>query len=179
MSFQNSGTTPDGQVFYRGDAIIVSRLSHQIAGHIAEIGESDGEIFVTANLMTGVLNTMGGAGAKKFPPVEYEGTGYRHQSTKLGRGESGSHEGMLLFCFSHETPNFATGGAPIPAGEVTQPVDVNTGNDPGRTQPLPVIAKPAEQVAEEEGVFAPADADKDGEVSRREAKEWKKNHPEG
>jgi len=148
MSFKNSGTTPSGRQFFRGEPILVERISHCLTAHIAEIGESNGEDFVTANVMTGVLNTMGGGSGSgkgpdqvsnpKFPPLEYEGTGYRHQSTKQVRGEAGTSKGMLLFCFANEEPTFAMGDAPGTAApaEVVQPVDVAPGSsNDGPVQP--------------------------------------------
>lgn len=177
MSFKNSGTTPSGRQFFRGEAILVERISHCLSGHIAEIGESDGEDFVTANVQTGVLNTMGGGSGSgkgpdqvsnpKFPPVEYEATGYRHQSTRQGRGDSGSSKGMLLFCFANETPTFAMGDAPGTTQplEHTQPVDEPAGSN------APAVAAPPTP-KQADPVRDPRDTNKDGVVSRKEQRNF-------
>lgn len=179
MSFQNSGTTPDGQVIYRGDPILVEYSSHLLCGRISEISTgSGGEVFVTATLDTGVLNTMGGDASKNVPDVKYVGTGYYHQSTKQVRGENAARP-TNLFCLAHETPTFAMGEAPGTVHEQEHAEAVDRGNDPGKTAPLEVTGKPADQVAEDGEVFAPADTNKDGVISRKETKDFKKKHPEG
>lgn len=174
MSFQNSGLTPDGRRFHRGEPIIVLHLGHQLTGHIAEISESDGEIYVTANLMTGVLNSMSSIASPvdpatgkqtslpgKFPPIEYVGTGFRHQSTRLVRGEQASSKGMRLFCFADETPNFAMGDAPgTPAINQPPPTQDVSGD------------VPEGQSSNQE--FDPADKNKDGVVTRQEKRQHEK-----
>jgi hypothetical protein len=169
MSFQNSGTTPDGQVFYRGDAILVLHLSHLLSGRVSEISTGDGgEVIIFPTVDQGVLNTMGGDASKNVPDTAYLGQGFLHQSTKQVRGEKAEKPGNL-FCFAHETPIFAMGGAPAAAPEVTQQVPVVEGNDPGKTAPLPETAPAVHEDSK--------DLDHDGVVSRKEQKEFNRTHP--
>ena len=176
MSFQNSGTTPDGQVFYRGDAILVEHLSHLLSGRVSEISIGDGgEVIIFPTVDQGVLNTMGGDATKNVPDTAYLGQGFLHQSTKQVRGEK-AEKPENLFCFAHETPTFAMGGAAAAPAEVVQSAPSTEGNDPGKTAPLPVTATPKGQVDRD---LSPADKNKDGVVSPKEAKEFKKNRPTG
>jgi hypothetical protein len=91
------------------------------------------------------MNSMGGDPAgKKYPAVEYRGTGYRHQSTKLVRGEAATSKGMQLFCFADEEPTFAMGDAPGQAATPQPPVtvEVSSGQESApRAAPEPVQAQ--------------------------------------
>jgi len=168
MSFQNSGTTPDGQVFYRSDAILVLHLSHLLSGRVSEISTGDGgEVIVFPTVDQGVLNTMGTAkDGPAVPDTKYLAEGFHHQSTSQTRVGGAKPS---LFCFAHETPIFAMGGAPPVPSEVTQEVPATEGNAPA-TAPLPATPPPA---AHEDS----KDLDHDGVVSRKEQKEFNRTHP--
>jgi hypothetical protein len=176
MSFQNSGITPSGRVFYRGEAVLVEEISHLLCGRISEIGTGDGgEVIVFITVDQGVLNTMGGDKSKDVPATKYLGQGFHHQSTKQTRVGGAKPS---LFCFANEEPTFAMAGAPDAehapvVEEVTQDVPVDTGNDPGKTAPLPEPPSPKNP----EKQFDPADADHSGTVSRKEQKEFNRTHP--
>ncbi len=77
----------------------------------------------------------------------------------------------------HWAPKWYTGRSDgpglTPVDSVEQTAEVPAGSN---AAPLPVTAKPADQVAEEEEVFAPADKNKDGVISHKEAKDFKNKH---
>jgi hypothetical protein len=177
MSFQNSGITPSGRIFYRGENVLVEYVSHLLSGRISEISTGDfGEAVVNVTVDAGVLNTMGGKSATlveilrqtgvpimdNVPATIYLDRGFHHQSTTQTRVGGAKPS---LFCFADEEPTFAMAGAPDAEAapvieEVTQEVEADT--TPAQVQgPL--------------DNFDPRDTDQDGQVSDAERKQAKKD----
>lgn len=155
MSFQNFGTTINGRKFKRTDGVLVRDGSFVLAGHVTEIGESDGEVYINAMVCQGVRGSMD---AVPKPDPSLYVVGLRHQSSKLVRGEAATRT-TKLFCFPDETPDWADDDAPAPAPPVVR-------DEPGG----PVTIQPPK----EEPVFHPADTDKSGNVDKKEQKRYDK-----
>lgn len=140
--FTNSGITPNGRQFLRGEAVLVRYGAGTFTAFIDRINSPagnlpDNEVTISVLIITGFLRTMDSTPVDpKFSetPVAYS-DGYYHQSTKIRRGEQ-SQRPAFLFCFTDEEPVWLK-----PEENVTKPIPVveiptvDVGNNPNN--PLP------------------------------------------
>lgn len=166
-----SATLPNGMVITRGDRILVQHGSDIRTAFVDEIGESGGHIVVSAAVIMGSYHsTTGGQ-----PAMEFIGKGIavKHHSISrnVAQGVRFAHmdEGQAGYDALLADMTGVAQSAPLPEPQegVTTPPHPVPGLDPDH---------PANPPAED---YHPADADRDGVITKSEKKEYKRKMREG